>query len=44
MPTTGPEEPQNPETSLDNLFHDDDDAEMMLVDDENAEDPTSTSK
>lgn len=41
MPTTGPEEPQNGETSLNNLFNDDDDAEMMLVDEEKADDPIS---
>ena len=33
MPTTGPEEGyQNGEMSLENLFDDDDDAEMMLID------------
>jgi hypothetical protein len=43
MPTTGPEELHNGETSLDNLFNDDDDAEMMLIDNEQ-EDKTPTSK
>jgi hypothetical protein len=45
MPTTGPEEPHNGETSvtLDNLFNDDDDAEMMLIDNEQ-EDKIPTSK
>lgn len=39
MPTTGPEEPhQNVETSLENLFDDDDDADMMLIDDNNEAD------
>jgi hypothetical protein len=33
MPTTGPEEKQHEETSLENLFDDDIEAEMMLVDD-----------
>jgi hypothetical protein len=34
MPTTGPEEPhQNGEMSLENLFDDDDDVDMMLIDD-----------
>ena len=33
MPTTGPEEAhQNGEMSLENLFDDDDDTEMMLID------------
>ena len=33
MPTTGPEEGhQNGEMSLENLFDDDDEAEMMLID------------
>ena len=38
MPTTGPEQGhQNGEMSLENLFDDDDDAEMMLIDPPNAD-------
>ena len=38
MPTTGPEQGhQNGEMSLENLFDDDDDAEMMLIDSPNTD-------
>jgi hypothetical protein len=32
MPTSEPDKKQNGDTSLENLFDDDDDADMMLID------------